>query len=55
MQRVFDEFNKLGLSEQFEEIAQFHKMMLDYIENGTSYMGVMKLPWMKKKSCLSYE
>ena len=48
MQKVFDEFSKLGLSEQFEEIAQFHKMMLDYIENGTSYMGVIKLPWMKR-------
>ena len=48
MQKVFDEFSKLGLSDQFEEIDQFQKMMLDYIEKGTSYMGVIKLPWMKR-------
>jgi len=48
MQKVFEEFSKLGLSEKYEEISKFHKMMLDYIENGTSYMGVIKLPWMKR-------
>jgi hypothetical protein len=48
MHKVFDEFSNLGLSDQFEEIDQFQKMMLDYIENGTSYTGVIKLPWMKR-------
>lgn len=48
MQKVFEEFSKLGLSEKYEEISKFHKMMLDYIENGTAYMGVIKLPWMKR-------
>lgn len=48
MRKVFDEFSNLGLSDQFEEIDNFQKMMLDYIENGTSYMGVIKLPWMKR-------
>ena len=48
MRKVFDEFSNLGLSDQFEEIDKFQKMMLDYIEKGTSYMGVIKLPWMKR-------
>ena len=48
MQKVFDEFSKLGLSEEFEEIGNFQKMMLEYIENGTTYMGIIKLPWMKR-------
>lgn len=48
MNKVFEEFKRLGLSEEFDEIAEFHKMMLDFIENGTSYMGVIKLPWMKR-------
>ena len=48
MRKVFDEFSNLGLSDQFEEIDNFQKMMLDYIDNGTSYMGVIKLPWMKR-------
>ena len=48
MRKVFDEFSNLGLSDQFEEIEKFQKMMLDYIENGTSHMGVIKLPWMKR-------
>ena len=48
MRKVFDEFSNLGLSDQFEEIDKFQKMMLDYIDNGTSYMGVIKLPWMKR-------
>ena len=48
MRKVYDEFSNLGLSDQFEEIDRFQKMMLDYIDNGTSYMGVIKLPWMKR-------
>ena len=48
MRKVFDEFSNLGLSDQFEEIDKFQKMMLDYIDNGTSYMGVIKLQWMKR-------
>ena len=48
MSKVFEEFKRLGLSEEFDEIAEFHKMMLDFIENGTAYMGVIKLPWMKR-------
>ncbi len=40
---VIKKFSDLGLSSEFESINLFNKMMLDYVDNGTTYFGQMNL------------
>ena len=36
---VFEKFKELGLSTEFESINLFNKMLTDYVNNGTAYLG----------------
>lgn len=46
--KFMDKFAQLGLGTEFEEIAKFNKMAKDWVNNGTTYMGVIPLIGMKR-------
>lgn len=40
--------DELGLSLEFEGIKQFHQIINEYVENGISWSGVIKLNGLKR-------